>query len=339
MERVLVEGIKRYKQFPAEKIAATEGFCSKKWYNTLEDKMLKQLITYSEYTSQRTHAKNAKEVCKLYGNRCPSAYASVIENIQFLSPDLLVYHGLEFSKDMFKERPSYSYWASKTGVGRSTLSYIGNLLGVTVSKSESLVFNCRSRKPALSSEQRQLMLGSLLGDGAIDKSYQFVLSQSIKHEGYLRWFYNRCKNICPSTPKPQLNRGYRGFRLSTYVLNETENLRNTFYPEGKKIVPGLIDELDAQGLAVWYMEDGGTAWHNTKSGYRPVARIFTLGFDQEDHNRMVAYFDTKWGICARIAPHKMGKKMFLRFGVKDSLKLFGVIKPFIHSDFTYKVQK
>ena len=302
---------------------------------------MRDLLSYDRYTELKDQGMNNRQISLVYGAKCPAAYGSVMTNCEWISADRLRYKGVEFSTDLFRTIPSFSEVARKYKIDRNLVIYVGRLLGVKINKSESYKFACRQHKPALSPEERSVVIGSLLGDATIDKSFQFSVSHCEAQLGYINWMYSKLKNICTRPPvrtvKTTDSKSYVGYRLSSYVTDEMEELRNEFYPEGKKIVPKIVGELDTLGLAVWYMDDGGTHWYNTKTkGVRAVAKLFSLGFSDKDHDFLIDILRQKWGLVPRKSKHKAGCNVFLTFSADDTFKLFDIMRPYFCSSMLYK---
>lgn len=95
----------------------------------------------------------------------------------------------------------------------------------------------------------------------------------------------------------------------------------------KKIVPkNHLMNLDALGVAVWYMDDG---W-KSKCGYY----IATMCFSDDDLQLIKNYFKTKWDIEITYCKNKC-----LYIHAADRNKFTKIIKPYIHSDCNYKIFK
>jgi len=300
-----------------------------------------ELLDHKEYINLKSKGLTNVQISKLYGKRCPAAYGSLLSNCKWISKNHLVYKGVEFSIDLFDSIPSYSEIARKHKIDRTMVYYIGRLLGIKINRSESCKFNHRKGKPVFTERERQIIMGSLLGDATIDKSNQFRVTHSDAQIPYTRWLYENLKNICTTPPvegiKKTPEKNYVFHRISSYVTDEMECLRDLFYPDGVKIVPNIIEDLSELGLAVWYMDDGGTHWYKTKSGNSGVARIFSMGFSETDHNLLVYLFQ-KHGIKARIRKHNSGTKKFLTFSVEESKKLFEIMEPHFCPEMLYKVK-
>ena len=121
-------------------------------------------------------------------------------------------------------------------------------------------FGRRARKLALSSLQRELVVGSLLGDAYLmptTAGYCFRVNHGLPQRAYVDWKYSQLVQFVRTAPR-QVDRCYY-FRTVTHP--EFTALRAEFYGEsGKKTVPIelLRSELGAFGLAVWFMDDGAS---------------------------------------------------------------------------------
>lgn len=112
------------------------------------------------------------------------------------------------------------------------------------------------------------ILGSFLGDSYINKKYQLEVAHSTEqgdcstHKFYLLQNSNLLANNAQPTIYNRLdkrtNRIYTKFSIKT--KSYFYDYRHLFYPQPNmiKIVPSNIDQLiTEQGLAYWYMDDGG----------------------------------------------------------------------------------
>jgi hypothetical protein len=112
--------------------------------------------------------------------------------------------------------------------------------------------------------QLQVLLGSLLGDGYLDKSERnlnasFGETHCIKQLPYLLW---KKKMLSPFGTKIKIVKKGTECVLSTPHLPVFTKLYRLFYKEKRKgkikIIPqGFLQKhLKTLGLAVWYMDDG-----------------------------------------------------------------------------------
>lgn len=186
---------------------------------------------------------------------------------------------------------------------------------------------------ALNSDQMQIALGSFLGDGHLDnfKNGRYRLSEShgIKQRGYCEWkasIFNAKITVIEKngfSQKPAI-------RFSSKIFG----LRKTL-PMNKKFCPQwVLDNLDARGLAIWFMDDGSTQKWGKKiqgaSGY-----FSTCSFDEESHVRIVQKFESL-GIKCSYRKEKDGYH-YLFFKKEGFVHLFNIIRPYMHRDLNYKI--
>lgn len=150
----------------------------------------------------------------------------------------------------------------------------------------------------------QIIIGSLLGDGCIPKldnrakNNRLQIVHSLKQEQYCLYKYNLFKEFNLTTPTvsyyttkdSRCKLGYfetLRFRTKSNVV--FNSYRQLFYPEGKKIIPEIIlNRIEAQALAIWFMDDG------YRAGGLDKGRIFsTCGFSKECVKRIAEYLKTK----------------------------------------------
>lgn len=109
----------------------------------------------------------------------------------------------------------------------------------------------------------QLLLGSMLGDGSITKRgagkhCRFSLAHSAKQKDYIQHkheifkSYGLANKLSFNTIR---NKRYKDgkfheYRFKTKGAPIFSRYRELFYPEGKKIIPDIISNLDERGLAI-----------------------------------------------------------------------------------------
>ena len=107
-------------------------------------------------------------------------------------------------------------------------------------------------------------MGGLLGDSCIPKlgkgakNNRLSIAHSEKQECYLRYkhsileSYNLAGKIQNNVIKnSRYSKGYfTEFRMKSKSASIFNEYRELFYPQGKKIIPDCIQELDAEGLAI-----------------------------------------------------------------------------------------
>ena len=133
----------------------------------------------------------------------------------------------------------------------------------------------------LTPRQKELLIGSLLGDGwmsaSSDSSARFSEGHAIGAEAYTRW---KATEMAPYTSQvyPVTKRAggktYRGVAMATHSCPQLRSFYDLFYPppHRKRVFPlNIPDLMTPFVLAVWYMDDGSV----TKRGEPLIA--FGLG--------------------------------------------------------------
>jgi len=186
----------------------------------------------------------------------------------------------------------------------------------------------------LSSDEDQIILGSLLGDMYCGihhtcKNAHIEEAHSKKQFSYLYWKLEKLSSLTFNLRKTKIGALHFDSRVHP-ILNSYYRL---FYKDGKKTVNrDILDKLDALGIAVWYMDDGSYP----KNSYS--CTLHTNGFSHEENVLIKQWFEEKWDICPKITSFLKGIKRyyFLRFPAKESRKLIELIKPYIHQSMQYK---
>ena len=134
----------------------------------------------------------------------------------------------------------------------------------------------RLNLPGLTKEQKEVVLGTLLGDGNISPrsktGARFTLAHSVKQKEYLESKMNYLKPVYwrgeirgpYTTSEHYVNDrnlgGYDFYSVNTVTCSEFMGIYKWFYPDGIKIIPyGL--ELTPKMLALWFQDDGAMASH------------------------------------------------------------------------------
>lgn len=136
-------------------------------------------------------------------------------------------------------------------------------------RTNSEVHKCQT-KTAISSEQKQVIEGLLLGDGSV---FQRSATANFRLRSVQQEFINHVKAILPFrfniyTEEPAI-RTFPGNKKymckKSYVLESSADIslndvRKAWYPNNKKIVPNL--QLSSLLCKYWFYSDGYTSWIN-----------------------------------------------------------------------------
>lgn len=193
----------------------------------------------------------------------------------------------------------------------------------------------------LSSETREILLGSLLGDGsiAINKNYQharFSFRHSIVQKDYFFWKVNKLKEISSEKsvwlqglerPDGYGTQKYRYQSMATPLLDEIFYLTHGNGPRTKKrVTRRWLNQLTPLALAVWWCDDGSLV-SDTRQGV-----WCTDGFSLAEVKIIDRYFKKVWHLSTKIAPVGTSNKyrVWIRSTV-DLQSLLKVIMPFVQT--------
>lgn len=147
------------------------------------------------------------------------------------------------------------------GLTQSGVCYWKRKLGVAEIKGDRK-YVARYRI-ALTDEVKQILLGSMLGDGSIShhqNGYYFSNRHSIKQEEYVLWKAKKLNFIITAKPVYYNDKATGGeyVRVFSYKHPEVSAMRPLWYDDaGLKFVPAaIVKNINILGLAGWYMDDG-----------------------------------------------------------------------------------
>ena len=192
---------------------------------------------------------------------------------------------------------------------------------------------------SLSNEERQVILGSLLGDAsiAINKNgvnayYRELHSKSQK--GYLIWKSNYLEKFNFQIRERKIfdkrtNKNYEQVLIWTKAHPVLTEFYYLFYRERKEVSREILDQITELGLAVWYMDDG---YYNYE-GQRCC--LSTDNFSYDSHTIIRDWFKEKWDLDSGI--HKSGKGYNICFNKINADKFLRLIDPFCIDLFHYKL--
>lgn len=200
----------------------------------------------------------------------------------------------------------------------------------------------RNKVQDLSSQQKEVIYGSLLGDASIkfggrEGNKNAFLSISQTNKALTEFKYKIMNDFVKTGVKSY--RDNRPKRKKMYYFNTIShpfftNIYNEIYKTGvKTISKQWLDKLTPLGLAMWYFDDGSI----TKSTHQ--MRISTEGFSYKEHLLMKDYFNKKWKIKVDIKKSSRPNKYILSFRAKERNKFFKFIGAFIIPQMQYKICK
>jgi predicted transcriptional regulator len=219
-------------------------------------------------------------------------------------------------------------------------------------------YKYRKGAKMLSNKQKEIVTGSLLGDGCIwtnfvDPLCKLQIAQSkfdnnrIDKKQYLTWFVLEFIEIgCSVRPRTITGHGVDGFKQSEYyqyifntkcheIWNELEKkwyipIEHPHYRR-KKIIPNDL-KLSPLTLCIWHMDDG--------SNYQKDANIVlnTQGFTEQEVEFLIERLNVDLGIKAKRRKASKPNQFRIYVGRKSYFDYVELIRPHVAWDcFQYKL--
>lgn len=183
----------------------------------------------------------------------------------------------------------------------------------------------------------ELIIGTILGDGHIDKIGSLACEHSVLQADYFYWKYDLLSHLCRF--KPKITHKGRAIRFRTRALFKDE--RELWYGTGRKALPSnFADLLSPKALAVWFMDDGDKKTGRVVRGYwccDTGMRMSTHSFNRKEHRLITEVLIDLFGIKATYK--RKGKYLRLHIPAKNgnSKKFADLIRPFMPDCMRYKL--
>jgi len=219
-------------------------------------------------------------------------------------------------------------------VDRSTIGNKLKAYGICSNPSKRKFYHLKAIP--LTQQQKELIVGSALGDASIIKrntiSY-FKVSHCERQKEYLMWKKEILGNFVNVVNKYADKRGNSiMYSFNTLGLSELNSFRDMFYNNNKKTIKEEIsDSLTTFGLAVWYMDDG--------SKQNNSCRLSTDGFSKDENIVLQKVLKSKFDLDCKVCGYTRNNKeyYFLSFNKNNTIKLHNMIKDYVVNCMKYKL--
>lgn len=198
----------------------------------------------------------------------------------------------------------------------------------------------------LDSNQLQITLGSLLGDGCISTRNKsgwsnLRISHSVAQKPWLDWKASvlgplvSSRSIQPPCTKNEIDgrplESQEHHYITTVMHPEFLDYRNLSYVNGKRVIGDWIDSLDSLGLAIAYLDNG------TLAGSTP--RIYMHRFDSESVDRFRRRLQDMGIASTRFSCRRDGKHKgwAIHVSSKSINRFYKSIVPWVHPSMQYKL--
>ena len=182
---------------------------------------------------------------------------------------------------------------------------------------------------SLTKEQKSILIGVLLGDGAMRKKTHALLeiNHSFKQKEYVDWLYQKFQNFVGTKPKMRKSNGTRiAYRFTTKSIPVLTTFYDKFFKQKHKIIPDDLI-LTPLTLAVWYMDDGSRCDEDIY--------LNSQQFTKEEQEKLVGMLYTQYAIQASLNKDKHYLRIRIR---KESVKrMMNMITSYIIPTMRYKL--
>ncbi len=199
----------------------------------------------------------------------------------------------------------------------------------------------------LSDQQRQVVLGSLMGDGNLSKpvrrsdhSARFRMGHGAKQADYLDWKVSLLGNIRNSRTVNAKGAVFADFT----PLGELGELRDVVYQgDGKKhLTWDYLKRLTPLSLAIWYMDDGcftvrsKGVQERTQGGSGRI-EICVEAMSPGSRERLVQYLRDTRKLDVKLTVRGKREISVLQFTTAASDKFQKLVAPYVHPSMEYKL--
>lgn len=193
------------------------------------------------------------------------------------------------------------------------------------------------RSVTLSERQKQILIGSLLGDGCLilnswGKHYRFQVEQNEAHKNYVYWLYEEFKDFILS--KPMYHPSVRSWKFRTVSHPDFTGIASHFYHGRVKIIPHNIGMMlnNPLTLAIWAMDDGCLTQRG--DGFIFNTQSFTKSENEKLQECLAKNFALHF---TSLHKDKTKARLYIR---KESIQqLRMLLENYILPEFTYKLPK
>jgi hypothetical protein len=188
----------------------------------------------------------------------------------------------------------------------------------------------------------------VLGDGCLSaatssSNARLSMGHSIKQKNYCNFKLSLVSELLRTTYNAKehkvfnkkTNKYYPIFQGSTATHRYLTKLRKLLYSDDntKVVNEKILKYLSLEGLAYWYMDDGGVITDN-KRGKISGTYLNTQSFTYEEHLSIQNHFKEKYGIECKI--YKQGEHFKVKFNVTESKKFLALIEAYKIPELEYK---
>src|SRR5579859_1769422 len=198
----------------------------------------------------------------------------------------------------------------------------------------------------LGAQQVQVILGSLMGDGALSPNLRgrsgtrFRMGHGAEQAAYLDWKMSLLDNI----PHTRTSNAKGAIFADFTPLPELGELREiVYFGDGKKhLTWDYLKSLTPLALAVWYMDDScftvrsKGVQERTRGGTGPI-EICVEAISPGSRDRLVGYLRDAYRLDVKLISRGARKMSVLQFTTAASEDFQKLVAPYVHPSMDYKL--
>ena len=193
----------------------------------------------------------------------------------------------------------------------------------------------------LSSLQREVLVGLLLGDACLEtqnggRTYRLKIEQCARQQAYIDHLYSLFHEWVLTPPGARLKRASNGSVTTNFAFQTVSHpaLRfyaQQFYADGRKRVPGLVHHwLTPRGLSYWFMDDG-----SLKSSQSKGVILNTHCFEQQDVDVLAKTLRDLFGL--QVTPRRQPDGVQLYVSGRSFEIFSAMVDPYVIPEMRYKL--
>ena len=194
----------------------------------------------------------------------------------------------------------------------------------------------------LSEFQYEVVLGTLMGDGALSPTRsghgaRLRMGHGAAQVAYGDWKASLFANV--SVSRSSNDRG--AVFWDVQPMPELAELREAVYFGGKKVLSwDYLKKLTPLSLALWYMDDASftirsKGLQERTRGGSGRAEICVEAMEATSRTRLVEHLGDAWGIRGKLK--ERGGAAIIQFPTAETAKLQALIAPYVHPSMDYKL--
>jgi hypothetical protein len=188
------------------------------------------------------------------------------------------------------------------------------------------------KRLSLSDYQRDLIIGSLLGDGCLKTNYRLKVQHSVKQSEYVYWKAEILGEWLRTPPRYQ--KVNRSIRFRTISHEKLTALRHRFYRNSRKTIPTEVKNLLSPFvIAVWFMDDGNIIRHEKRTvrGFH----LNTQSFNQRENVVLKDCLHKVYGLSVGLETNHGKTRIYINTSSVNRFR--DIVRPHIVSGMQYKL--